>query len=201
MQRVFNTGFCDSDDPPYDPEDATFYDDDAELTFIARNSYNYLEKQSEMLCIFVDGACSNNGYANARASAGVYFGPHSRYNWKGVLDSNVHRQTNQYAEIFAIIRALRIFQQNRHEYHWDEISTIVIVTDSDYVFQAMTCYVDKWRRNGYMNAKGEPVVNGDKFCQLNAMVEDLEEDGVDVLFWRVNREFNGNADELAKSVL
>ncbi|KAF8250957.1 ribonuclease H-like protein [Wilcoxina mikolae CBS 423.85] len=201
MKRVFRTAYCDPDDPPEDPENATYYDDDAELTFITKTNYNYLEKQPEMLCISVDGACSNNGYSNARASAGVFFGPHSRYNWSGVLDHNTHSQTNQCAEIFAMIRALRIFNQNRHEDHWDEISTIVIVTDSDYVFQGITCYVEKWRRNGYQNFKGEALVNRDKFRQLNTLVEDLEDDGIDVLFWRVNREFNQEADELAKSEL
>lgn len=201
MQRVFRAAYCNSEDPPVDPEDATYYDDDTELTFIARATYGYLRKQPEMLCISVDGACSNNGYSNARASAGVFFGPESRYNWSGVLDRNVHSQTSQCAEIFAMIRALKIFNRNRGNYPWDEISTVVIVTDSDYVHQGITSHVEKWRQNGYKNCKGEALVNGDKFWQLNSLVENLEEDGVDVLFWRVNREFNQEADGLAKSEL
>ena len=201
MERVFNTAYCNPDDPPEDPEDATLYDNDAELTFIAQNNYGYLEKQPEMLCISVDGACSNNGYSNARASAGVFFGPQSRHNWSGVLDRNVHRQTNQCAEIFAMIRALRIFNQNRGEYYWNEIRTIVIVTDSDFAFQGITRHVNKWRRNGYVNCEGGAVSNGDKFQQLDLLVEDLEDEDIQVLFWRVDREFNQDADGLAGSEL
>lgn len=98
-------------------------------------------------------------------------------------------------------QALRTFEENRDEYCLDEISIIVIVTNSDYAFKGITSHVGKWMTNGYMNCKGGPVVNGDEFFQLNSAVEDLESDGVDVLFWRVSREFNQEADELARSEL
>ena len=201
MERVFDPAFCNSDDPPEDPKYATYYDGLEELTFIERNTNNYPERRPDMLCISVDGACSNNGYGNDRASAGVFFGPQSRHNWSGVLNRNTHLQTNQSAETFAMIQALSIFNQNRSEYPWDEIHTIVIVTDSDYAFRGITSHVDEWRRSGYTHRNGEAVVNGDNFRQLDSLIGDLEVDGIDVVFWKVDPEFNQKADGLARSEL
>lgn len=42
--------------------------------------------------------------------------------------------------------------------------------------------MSKWGRNGYRNCTGEAVVNGDRFRQLDLLVEDLEADGIVVLF-------------------
>ena len=208
MGRVFNTEWCDFEDPPTDPHDTTFYDGDDNLIYIGRTVYNSwgtseLVPQWDTMCIYVDGACAYNGYPNARASVGVYFGPDSAYNWAGILDRNTHPQTSQYAEIFAAIRALRIYRASRSEGYrgWDAVETVVVVTDSDYVFRAITDYVYKWEGNNYMNSRGVPVVNGRGFRQLNRIVKDLESEGIAVLFWKVPREYNQEANALAGNEL
>lgn len=55
--------------------------------------------------IGIDGACRNNGFGNAVASIGVFFGPESKYN----LTEGVARGpfTSQRAELIAAYRALQ----------------------------------------------------------------------------------------------
>jgi len=39
------------------------------------------------------------------------------------------------------------------------IKEVVIKTDSAYLVNSMVNYIVKWQRNGYINAKGNPVAN------------------------------------------
>lgn len=57
------------------------------------------------LIVYTDGACVNNGKANAKAGVGVYFGDDSPYNISCRL---VGPPTNQRAEIMAVLRAMQI---------------------------------------------------------------------------------------------
>ena len=56
--------------------------------------------------------------------------------------------------------------------------------------------------NGFLNVKGEPVVNGRAFRYLHEKVQLLEKEyDMTVSFCLVRREFNQQADRLAKSAL
>jgi ribonuclease HI len=151
------------------------------------------------ILIHTDGACRDNGYASARASYGVYFGPNSKYNSAAVLDRNVHRQTNQYAELFGVLRALRIVRNHLDD--WQDVGEVVIATDSQYVFDAMTRFVFKWRKNGWINCCGREVVNSVKFKEVDDIIGVLADEGVKVQFFWVPREYNREADELARDIL
>jgi len=210
MSRTFNPKWCDSENPPEDPGDITVYDESNELTYVARVEYDYLQRrrlfmQWDTICVSVDGACAGNGRVNVepRAASAVYFGPESVYNWAGVLDRNVHRQTNVYADIFAVVRALRIFQENRSKGHrgWGQVDTIVVVTNSTSVSDAMTDHIFRWEMSQYTNAKGETVKNWKVLQLLHDMIVDLESQEIQVLFWWVSREYNQEADTLAHDVL
>jgi len=209
MSRVFDTAWCDSKNPPDVPYDTTSYDTNNQLTYVDRMEYVYARgkqrrTQWDTICVSVDGACSNNGFPDARSASAVYFGPGSVYNWADVLDPNGgHRQTNNYADVFAVIRALRIFQKNRSEGYcgWNDVNTIVVVTNSDYVFKAMVDYIYKWDMNGYTNSRGGIVVNWEVFRKLHGLVQDVENEGIRVFFWKVPRQYNEEADALARSKL
>jgi ribonuclease HI len=77
---------------------------------------------------------------------------------------------------------------------------VIIATDSAYLVNSLTSYVYKWRGNGYRAATGDLVVNRDLFSRiddkLNAM--ELGRQKIPVLFWKVDRSENEEADELAK---
>ncbi|KAJ7457289.1 ribonuclease H-like domain-containing protein [Mycena galericulata] len=146
------------------------------------------------IVISVDGACSGNGTQSARAGVGIFFGPNSPHN---VSESISGTQTSQRAEILAATKALQkvsVLLENDFG-----VGCIVLLSDSQYVVGAMTEWVFGWKENGWKNANGGPVQNKAEFQALDAAIEKLEEDGLDVKFWLVGREHNSQADELAKA--
>ena len=62
------------------------------------------------------------------------------------------RQTNQRAELTAILRALEIAPQHR---------PVVIYSDSTYAINCCKEWAPGWIRNGWRNARGQPVENRD----------------------------------------
>lgn len=152
------------------------------------------------IAVFVDGACSFNGYGHrARAGMGVYFGEGSRYNFHEELE--VGRKTSQRAEINAAILALQevkdLVKKGRLE-----TQTVVLVSDSRYVVKAMTDWAYDWRDNGWRNRNGGKVKNKTDFMKLDDLIEDLEDNyGVYVKLWRVGRRYNEGADREANKAL
>jgi ribonuclease HI len=201
--RIFNPKWCNWDDPPRDPHETLSYSPSDQLTFLNRTAGGWRTVERTMVCISIDGACSNNGCFDARAASAVHFGPGSSYNWACKLDPNQQPQTSQYAELFAAVRAVRICDRNRANSPsvWDDVQLIVIITDSDFLFRSITENVYKWELNGYINAKGLPVIHEGTFRLLNATVEALEDEGINVTFWKVPREYNQDADALAANEL
>ena len=65
------------------------------------NKYNII--------VFTDGACSKNGYSNACAGLGVYFGENDKRNFSEKIEG---KQTNNVAELSAIYKALIIVEKN-----------------------------------------------------------------------------------------
>ncbi|EGU89335.1 hypothetical protein HZS61_003239 [Fusarium oxysporum f. sp. conglutinans] len=151
----------------------------------------------DSIFIAVDGACRGNGQANAKAAVGVFFGRRSTYN-QSVLLTEPH-VTNQIAELSAGILALKQAKDIvRTKALGDEpLHTIVIKADSDYLVKGMTEWVFKWETNGYKTAKRKLVENAKLFQELRELVGDLNRSNVEVLFWRVPREMNKEADKLA----
>ena len=65
----------------------------------------------------------------------------------------------------------------------------------------MTEWLFKWEGNGYRNAKGQAVMNGELFRELQNELACLTDAGVEVQFWHVAREDNSEADQLANDAL
>ena len=59
--------------------------------------------------VFTDGACQNNGKPNAIASWAVYFNENDSRNASELI---IGKQTNQVAELTAIIKAYEILEVN-----------------------------------------------------------------------------------------
>ncbi|KAI9699870.1 MAG: hypothetical protein M1820_007045 [Bogoriella megaspora] len=156
----------------------------------------------QCIVVSVDGACRNNGYDNAIAAYGIFVGHRSIHNDEGlVFNGTWETPTSQKAElqaaIFALTWVLEMFENNPS---WD-IERVVIKADSQYVVKGMTTWIWKWLRNGFRNVKGEPVVNGEMFDQLDDLIVGLNNAGVGVQFWHVPREWNNAADAHANWAL
>ena len=68
------------------------------------------------------------------------------------------------------------------------LAWVVFKADSEYLVKGMTSWIIKWKKNnGFRNAKGTKVVNSEYFEQLEELVLELNELGVEVRFWHVPR--------------
>lgn len=79
-----------------------------------------------------------------------------------------------------------------------KVKHLVIKSDSSYVVQLIVSHIHKWRRNGWLTAKGQPVKNQDLLRKLDCLLTGFEDDGVSVDFWLVRKGHNADADELAR---
>jgi len=64
----------------------------------------------------------------------------------------------------------------------------------------MTSYVYTWNRNGYRTSMGTPVKNQDLIRRIDSKLDAMAygRQDIDVLFWKIDRSENQEADELAK---
>jgi ribonuclease HI len=88
-----------------------------------------------MQYIYVDGACAHNGYKNAVAGIGIYFGPQDSRNVSQRIEG---KQTNNIAELSAI---LHLYTMIEEDIKADK--PIGIVTDSIYAIRCCTTYGKK----------------------------------------------------------
>jgi ribonuclease HI len=154
--------------------------------------------------IATDGACRNNGRADAVAGCGVYWGPNDSDNRSFQLRDGVH-PTSQRAELTAAICALSDFRDiflNGEFAHLGRIDYVVIKTDSAYVAKSMTDWIVEWSRNGYLDYSRRPICNKDLIQKLDSLCREIGHDlGVQACFWQVGRDENKDADRLAKAAI
>ncbi|KAJ5693259.1 hypothetical protein N7462_002682 [Penicillium macrosclerotiorum] len=125
-----------------------------------------------MLRIYTDGSSLRNGTKLASAGVGVFFGPgDSSRNVSEPLKGS--RQTNQRAELTAILRAIDIAPRHRD---------VTIFTDSRYAIDCVTVWFINWRRNDWMTKDKKPVENRDLVESILVKIEERNELKVKTLF-------------------
>ena len=110
--------------------------------FVIRKNTKPLSK-NKPINIYTDGACSNNGKPDARAGFGIWFGEKDERN---TSETFTGPQTNNRAELLAIIKALTIMR--------DEIEKgqkINIYTDSSYSIRCCTTYGERMSKKRWQN--------------------------------------------------
>ena len=118
--------------------------------FVIRKNNPKPLAQEPHINIYTDGACSNNGKPDARAGFGIYFGKNDERN---VSESFTGLQTNNRAELLAIIKALTILRTEI-----EQGQKINIYTDSSYAIRCCTTYGEKMFKKGWKN-KGKDIPN------------------------------------------
>lgn len=88
--------------------------------------------------IYTDGSCINNGRANAASGIGIYFGPGDKRNVSKKISG---KQTNNTAELSAIIYAFKMLERDIHVG-----KNIIIHTDSEYAIKCATTYGAKMEK-------------------------------------------------------
>ncbi|XP_005662827.1 ribonuclease H1 isoform X2 [Sus scrofa] len=152
-----------------------------------RNSASHEGSEGEFVVVYTDGCCSSNGRRRARAGIGVYWGPGHPLNVGIRLPG---RQTNQRAEIHAACKALELAKAQN-------ISKLVLYTDSMFTINGITSWVPGWKKNGWRTSTHKEVVNKEDFQELERLAQ-----GMDVQWMHVpgHAGFIGNeeADRLAR---
>lgn len=112
----------------------------------------------EEVHVYVDGSCINNGKPEARAGWGVWWQDRDlkHLNRAGRLAGG--KQTNNRAELWAMIEAIRAFP--------DDGRQLMIWTDSMYGVRAIKQWLPYWERYGFRTVHGQSVKNSDLITLL-----------------------------------
>ena len=107
------------------------------------NDYNMNIVLNEDINIYTDGACPFNGMKGATCGIGIHFCETNRNKLNDVSELLlVDNPTNNYAELFAIDRAIKIiFDKNLTDKH------IHLYTDSKYSIDCITKWYKGWVKN------------------------------------------------------
>ena len=141
--------------------------------------------KNQLIYIYTDGACRGNP------------GPGG---WGAVLICGDYRKeikggslltTNNIMELTAVIKALELLKNP---------STLEITTDSTYVKDGITDWINNWKNNGWKTANKKPVKNKEIWMKLDKL--SLEHD----IEWRWVKGHSGHpenerADELANEAI
>jgi len=92
------------------------------------------------IIIYTDGACSKNGSTSAKAGIGIHFSKRNKIKFDDVseplLEIDGQKVTNQRAELYAILKALRITKEVTNH--------IIIYTDSEYSINCVMRWFASW---------------------------------------------------------
>lgn len=157
--------------------------------------------------IYTDGACRGNGQvANAPAGIGcVLLIPDRRpIFFKERL--NFKPNTNNKAEIYAVIRGLELLFKNYSPFDKSEFAKdkLTIYSDSAYLINGITNWINGWRANGWINSKKEPVKNKEFWENLDKKIKFFEQE-FDIEFVKVKghagNHWNETCDKLANAAM
>jgi ribonuclease HI len=143
--------------------------------------------KSDSIIIYCDGACSGNQSSNNVGGWGVVlkYKQHVKELYGGERNTS-----NQRMELTACIKALQAITARDKR--------IEVYSDSAYLVNCMNQrWYERWQRNGWKNAKKQPVENKDLWMQLLELAGQY-----DVTFKKVEGhagiELNERADALAQ---
>jgi len=131
------------------------------------------------LDIAIDGACRRNGKPDCIASGGVFIEHYDEENnlvGTKILSNYEIQSTNQRGELLALITAL--------DYVWSAKQTTRIVTDSEYIFNAMTKeWFVGWESRNWLTASYEPVKNSDLWREIKHVYDKCKDADIEILFY------------------
>lgn len=127
----------------------------------------------KQVTIYTDGACSGNPGPGGWGALLIY-GNRERTLSGGEADT-----TNNRMEMMGVIMALKQLKEPCH---------VTIVTDSKYVLQGMTEWVQGWVKRGWKTADKKPVKNVDLWQEMMAVAKPHS------ITWKWVKGHNGDAN-------
>jgi ribonuclease HI len=130
-----------------------------------------ITKSFEFRHVFTDGGADNNGKKNCIAGIGVFFEDDDPRNLSEHINDGT-RPTSIRAELTAIIRAIDIFYDTEIcDQNPSKPFKLYIHTDSQFVINVMTKWIEGWKRRDWKKADGKPVQNIDLISVLDHSIE------------------------------
>jgi len=114
---------------------------------------------TDQVIIYTDGACKGNP---GPGGWGVFmqYRKHEKELYGGEMET-----TNNRMELMAAIMAIEALKKT---------STVALHTDSKYVLQGITEWMDNWKKRGWKTAAKKPVKNVDLWRRLDSAIEKHE---------------------------
>ncbi len=117
------------------------------------------ETNSNTVYIYADGACKGNPGVGGWGALLMYQG-HEKAICGGDLDT-----TNNRMELQAVIEGLKLLKRE---------CVVKVYTDSRYVQQGITEWIEGWKAKGWRTASKKPVKNDDLWKELDALTKGHE---------------------------
>lgn len=116
--------------------------------------------------VYADGSCNQGSASSATTDGGWAFIVTDVNGVTIFTDSDSElNTTNNRAEMLAIIKAVESISTKG--FFEDSQNSLIINCDSAYIVNAFEDkWIDKWKKNGWKNSKGEDVVNQDYWNRL-----------------------------------
>ena len=127
------------------------------------------------MIVYTDGSCLKNKRVKdiskqPKGGIGVFWGNENPFN---ISESFIlYPVTNIRTELYACIKACEIFYQNFIETETLTIydDYLIIYTDSKFTINAMTKWVEGWKKNNWKKTNGNPVKNIDLISRLDELI-------------------------------
>ena len=137
----------------------------------------------DKIIIYTDGACSGNPGVGGWGAI-LMFKEHEKK-----ISGGNKETTNNQMEIRAVIEALKTIKKP---------AEIIIYTDSKYVMDGITKWINGWKKNGWRTADRKAVKNSELWQELDSEVSKHK------IEWRWVKghsgdKYNDIADELARN--
>lgn len=135
--------------------------------------------------IWTDGACSNNPGKGGWGAVLIY------KNHRKEISGSCKETTNNRMELTAVIEALKIVKKD---------IPVKIYTDSKYVMEGITKWINSWKKNNWRTADKKPVKNSDLWQLLDSESQKHQ------ISWQwvkghAGNELNELADQLARNAI
>lgn len=150
-----------------------------------------MDQLTRPILIYTDGACSQNGTWKGGWATVIIDG-----DTKTVLSGSEENTTNNIMEMMAFYAALEYCGRSSIG-----IEEYIIHSDSAYI---LNCFEQKWyvnwRKNGWRNAKKEPVANKELWQEILSCYESLELEGVKIKLVKVKGHSGDKYNEMADQI-
>ncbi len=150
-----------------------------------------VSKEKDLVYVFTDGGCKNNGKQNAVGAYAVYFPEMTELNKVG----EISHPTNQKAELTGILKMFEILCKNTTLF---TNKRVIVCSDSMYSIKCINEWSKQWQRNGWKTSKGESVQNSELIKNILHLKKQCEEAGIEIGFKHVFSHTTPPADKNSK---